>query len=63
MSTSLIPTVTRQKIGEQFLLKEVEKPKMLQTDRKYLKDLYQDEVKNLEIMLSKKLPWNDFKEK
>ena len=40
MSTSLIPTVTRQKIGEQFLLKEVEKPKMLQTDRKYLKDLY-----------------------
>jgi len=63
MSTSLIPTVTRQKIGEQFLLKEVEKPKMLQTDRKYLKDLYQDEVKNLEIMLSKKLPWSDFKEK
>ena len=36
---------------------------MLQTDRKYLKDLYQDEVKNLEIMLSKKLPWSDFKEK
>tara|TARA_Y100000310_G_scaffold183516_1_gene183656 strand:- start:1339 stop:2208 length:870 start_codon:yes stop_codon:yes gene_type:complete len=59
-ATSLIPTVTRQKIGERFLLEETKKPPMCDDDRHFLKNFYQNDVQELASLLDKKLPWNDF---
>ena len=60
MATSLIPTVTRQKIGEKFLLEETKKPPMDADDRQFLKNLYEKDVRDLTILLDKELPWYDF---
>ena len=60
LSTFFIPTVTRQQIGERFMLKETEKPVMNLEERNYLKEIYEDDVKELEILLDKDLPWLDF---
>ncbi len=59
-STSLVPTLTREKFGDKFLLKETQKPQMTKFERNYLKNIYNDEVKNLESLLNRKLPWSDF---
>ncbi len=61
-STHLIPTLTREKFGDKFLLKEVEKPKIGKIEHDYLKNIYKDEVKKLESLLKRKLPWPDFNE-
>ena len=60
LSTFFIPTVTRQKLGDKYFLKEAKKPKMPDSERKYLKELYYNEVIQLEKFLGKKLPWDDF---
>ena len=60
LSTFFIPTVTRQQIGERFMLKETEKPVMNLEERNYLKEIYKDDVKELEILLDRDLPWLDF---
>jgi len=60
LSTFFIPTVTRQKLGDKYFLKEAKKPKMSDSERKYLKELYYNEVIQLEKFLGKKLPWDDF---
>ena len=60
LSTFFIPTVTRQQIGEKFMLKETEKPVMNLEERSYLKEIYEDDVKELEILLDRDLPWLDF---
>ena len=60
MATSLIPTVTRQRIGERFLLEETEKPAMDTDDRQFLKNLYEKDVQNLTVLLDRELPWHDF---
>ena len=60
LSTFFIPTVTRQQIGERFMLKETEKPVMSLKERNYLKEIYEDDVKKLEILLHRDLPWLDF---
>ena len=60
VSTILIPTVMRQKLGDKYFLKQVKKPEMLENERNYLRELYNDEVNELEKFLGKKLPWKDF---
>lgn len=60
LTTKFVPTVSRQKIGDKFLLKQTKKPEMLETERIRLKEIYKDEFIKLEKMLNIKLPWNDF---
>jgi uncharacterized membrane protein YukC len=50
----------RQKLGDKYFLKQVKKPQMLENERNYLRELYNDEVNELEKFLGKKLPWKDF---
>tara|TARA_B100001179_G_scaffold28773_1_gene17562 strand:- start:293 stop:1162 length:870 start_codon:yes stop_codon:yes gene_type:complete len=56
----VIPTVTRQKIGERFLVKESSRPPLKQNQRKRLTQIYQDDVENLSEILGRNLPWKDF---
>ena len=56
----VIPTVTRQKIGERFLVKESSRPPLKQNQRKRLTQIYQDDVENLSELLGRNLPWKDF---
>lgn len=60
ISQKTIPTVTRQKFGEKYLVKEGEKPIMDSETREQIKNIYQREVKELEKFLNIDLPWNDF---
>ena len=59
-ATKLIPTITRQNIGDKYFVKQTKKPPMLQQERERLKKIYESEVRELEILLGKKLPWDDF---
>ena len=59
-ATKLIPTVTRQNIGDKYFVKQTKKPPMLQQERERLKKIYESEVSELEVLLGKKLPWDDF---
>lgn len=59
-ATKLVPTITRQKFGDRFMFKQTTKPQMSVEDRMSLKNIYEQEVKNLERLLDKKLPWVDF---
>ena len=60
LSRKLIPNVTRQKIGEKYFVNEGKKPSMLKSDRDYLKKIYEEDVRKLEEILERKLPWDDF---
>ena len=60
ISTHFIPTLTREKIGDKFLLKEVKKPQISVAERNYLKNFYSNEVKDLESLLDRTIPWKDF---
>lgn len=60
ISQLLIPTVTRQKFGEKYLVKESKKPKMELEDRVRLKEIFQRDVKQTETILNRSLPWSDF---
>jgi len=59
-SRMLIPSVSRQKIGEKYFVDEGKKPPMLKVDRDYLKNIYESDVRELEEVLERKLPWDDF---
>ena len=61
VATRIIPTVSRQKFGDKFLLEQTSKPKMINEDHERLKQIYKNEVINLEKLLNLKLPWNAFK--
>ena len=56
----IIPTVTRQKIGERFFVKESSRPLLKQNERQRLKEIYQDDVENLDKLLGRRLPWKVF---
>ena len=59
-ATKIVPPVYRQRLGDKFLVNQIKKPKMSEKDRQKLKSIYQSEVKELEKLLKKKLPWDDF---
>lgn len=56
----LIPTVTRQRIGDRFLFEQTTKPSMSTKEREHLKAIYEQDVKNLKLLLGRQLPWDDF---
>jgi hypothetical protein len=56
----IIPTVTRQKISERFLVKESSRPALKQNERQQLMEIYQNDVENLDKLLGRRLPWKDF---
>ena len=60
LSKRLIPTSTRQKFGDKFLVKESKRPPVPHEERNRLKKIYNDDVDSLKKLLDIKLPWNDF---
>lgn len=60
IATHTIPNITREKIGDKFLLKETKKPDITSIERDFLKKFYLNEVKMLESLLKRKFPWSDF---
>jgi hypothetical protein len=59
-STKLIPTLTRDKIGEKFFVKQSSKPSMSVEDRERLKKIFLNEYTNLKNLLGIELPWEDY---
>ena len=55
--TKVIPKKIRKSVRDNVLLKEGHKPQMADKDRAFLKELYLDDVKKLEHILRRKLPW------
>jgi hypothetical protein len=60
VSKRIIPTVSRQKFGEKFLVKESKRPELKQKDRQRLQKIFKNDVEDLEKLLGEKLPWKDF---
>jgi len=60
ISKLLIPAVSRQKIGEKYFVEETKKPPMTTSDREYLKKIFESDVKNLQEIIGRNLPWDDF---
>jgi hypothetical protein len=60
IAQKIIPEVTRSKIGDRFFVKESKKPLMNLKDRERLKQIFNDDVKNVKKLLNKDLPWDDF---
>ena len=60
ISTKLIPTVTRDKIGERFFVKQSTKPSMSDQDRERLKKIFVNEYTDLKNLLGVELPWKDY---
>jgi len=54
---ALIPAPLRMLVKERVLLKKVSKPAMPQEARKFLEDLYRDDVRKLAEILGRALPW------
>ncbi len=53
----VIPKKIRKNVRDNVLLKEGHKQQMADKDRAFLKELYLDDVKKLEHILRRKLPW------
>jgi hypothetical protein len=61
ITTKLIPQYGRKFLKEKILLKkDTEKPKLLEEDKKILKDIYENDVRKLKKILKKELPWKNF---
>ena len=54
---TVVPAPLRLLVKERVLLKKVSKPAMPQEARKFLEDCYRDDVRRLEDILGRKLPW------
>jgi len=56
-------TLSREKrffVREKIFSKKIEKPEIPQKEKETLQKLYYDDVKTLEILLKRKLPWKNF---
>lgn len=60
ISERLFPVSMRKFIGRKILLVEKPKPNVPEKDRETLIKLYLDDVRQLEKILGRKLPWNNF---
>lgn len=61
ISTKLIPTITRDKLGERFFVKQSTKPSMSVEDRERLKKIFLNEYTDLKNLLGIDPPWKDYK--
>jgi len=55
-----IPSSARRIFKYRILTKKQEKPQMTAQDRKILIDFYKDDVRKLENLIGRKLPWKNF---
>jgi len=58
IARKVVGTEFSQKITAKFFLKKSTKPKMLDEDRKLLKDMYLSDIKKLQELLGRILPWS-----
>jgi len=65
ISRKIIPKIIlppiRIYLREKIILKEQSKPKLDSNDKEVLFNYYKDDVKKVENLLGRKLPWNNFK--
>ena len=60
VSTKLVPTIYRDRIGEKFFVKQSTKPSLLPDERKMLKEIFLPEYENLKELLGVYPPWSDY---
>jgi len=60
IAKKILPSSTRKIIREKILVAKKPKPKMDTLDRDTLVKFYEEDVKNLETLLGRKLPWKNF---
>jgi len=60
ISEKFISPPKRRMLKEKFILKEEEKPKMEENEKKLLINYYRDDVQKLKNLLGRKLPWKNF---
>jgi len=58
IARNVVGTEFSQKIASKFFLKTSTKPKILDKDRKLLKDIYLSDIKKLQELLGRTLPWS-----
>ena len=52
--------LTEWYIRDKLLVKTQPKPEMAPKEREFLRKFYYDDVKNLQTLLGRKLPWKNF---
>jgi len=57
ISNKIITSSLRLKVKENLLLKRAEKPKLSKDDKNFLKNLFREDVKKVERIIDKTLPW------
>ena len=60
VSTKLVPTIYRDRIGEKFFVKQSTKPSLHPDERKLLKEIFLPEYENLKELLGTYPPWDDY---
>jgi len=60
LSQKILSPTTRRVLRDTLFIKTQPKPKMDQKDREFLIKFYNDDVKNLQTLLGRKLPWKNF---
>jgi len=60
ITNRMVSPSTKKFLKEKFLIKKQSKPIMEQQDREFLTNFYRDDVKKLQTMLGRKLPWPNF---
>ena len=60
IAENLIPAEGRKFVREKILLSKQNKPKINPVDQQQLIDFYSEDVKKLEKIVQKKLPWPNF---
>ena len=60
MAKKILSPSNRRVIRDKLLMKTQPKPEMDPKEREFLKKLYYDDVKNLQTLLGRKLPWKNF---
>jgi len=58
IATKIFPHDVSKEIADRILIKEENKPQMKLEDRLFLQNLYRNDVKNLEALLGRSLPWD-----
>jgi len=60
MARKVIPSSARRFLREEILVKKPPKPKMAEEDMETLVKFYHDDVRRLQTVLKRKLPWTNF---
>ena len=58
---AMIPYRLRKLVRNAFLVKRAAKPKMDDEDRRFLVQYYREDVRRLELLLGRRLPWRNFR--